>query len=417
MDTLMKMLNIYRTHDDAKIYIDDNKQHNGTGLLLGDYVLTVYHVIENAKNININNEQYNVLLFIDEYDIAVLCKKSSQKTSQNSSQHNIFSFLNIFNKFIDKNCIRIKDIDDYVNEPFILERNISFQFLEVIHMHPKTNLFPSIPIYSFKKNINNFDYGGFSGHPIKYYNSSVCLLMSERLSTQQILGIPFEIIYKLIDIYIKNKKQFCYLPLILDENSFVINNFRNISKDDIITHINSTDLINNTVLDPYLEINLMYDTYILMNGFDFVDITLYRTVKKIKKEYKINIKTKYLNYRDFSLNYKDTHLSTICNSIELSELSEEYLIDCIINGMKIPEINYENIYNKKKLIILKNIHNDIIKNIFLSRGLDISSNVYILNKISGKNIKHIEEIIEYTKYNRLTLEFIDDKHKKIKIKI
>jgi hypothetical protein len=161
----------------------------------------------------------------------------------------------------------------------------------------------------------------------------------------------------------------------------------------------------------------MYDTYILMNGLNFVDITLYRTVKKIIKEYKINVKTKYLNYRDISLNYKDTKLSTICNLIEFSELSEEYLIDCISNGIKIPDINYNNIYNKKKLIIIKNINNDIIKNAFLNKGLDISSNIYILNKISGKNIKNIDEVIQYNKYNRLTFEFIDDKDKKIKIKI
>jgi hypothetical protein len=231
------------------------------------------------------------------------------------------------------------------------------------------------------------------------------------------LGIPFEVIFKLIDIYIHNKKQFCYLPLILDENSFVINNFRNILKDDMITNINNKDLIENTIFDSDLNINLMYDTYILMNGFDFVDITLFRTVKKIKKEYKINVKTKYLNYKDFSLNYKDIKLSTICNSIELSELSEEYLINCISNGIKIPDINYNNIYNKKKLIVLKNIHNDVIKNIFLNKGIDISSNVYILNKISGKNIKHIEEVVQYNKYNIITFEFIDDKHKKIKIKI
>jgi hypothetical protein len=409
MDTLMKMLNIYHTYDNVKIYIDGYKKYNGYGLLLGDYVLTVYHVIENAGTIIINDEEYNILLFIDEYDIAVLSKKKSVQ--------NIFSFLNIFKKFIDKNCIKIKDISKYVDEPFILERNLSFQFLEVIHMHPKTNIFPSIPIYSFKKNINSFDYAGFSGHPIKYYNTNTCLLISERLSTQQILGIPYEIIYKLIDIYIQNKKQFCYLPLILDEKSIVINNFRNISKNDIITHLNNKELINNTIFDSDLEINLMYDTYILMNGFNFVDITLYRTVKKIKKEYKINVKTKYLNYKDFSLNYKDTKLSTICSSIELSELSEEYLIECISNGIKIPDIDYNNIYNKKKLIVLKHIHNDMIKNEFLKKGLDISSNVYILNKISGKNIKHIEEVIQYSKFNRLTFELIDDKHRKIKIKI
>lgn len=405
----MKMLNIYHTYEDVKIYIDGNNEYNGYGLLLKDYVLTVYHVVENATNIIINNEEYNILLFIDEYDIAVLYKKNLQG--------NIFSFLNIFKKFIDRYCIRITDIDEYTDEPFILERNISFQFLEVIHMHPKTNLYPSIPIYSFKKNINDFDYAGFSGHLIKYYNVNGCLLLSERLSTQKILGIPFEIIYKLIDIYIQNKKQFCYLPLILDENSIIINNFRNISKDDIITQLNNKVLINNTIFDSDLKINLMYDTYILINGFNFVDITLYRIVKKIKKEYKINVKTKYLNYKDFSLNYKDIKLSTICNSIELSELSEEYLIDCISTGMKIPDINYNNIYNKKKLIVLKSIHNDIIKNMFLNKGLDISSNVYILNKISGKNIKHIEEVIHYNNYNRLTFEFIDDKHRKIKIKI
>ncbi len=405
----MKMLNIYRTYEDVKIYINGDKLHNGSGLLLEDYVLTVYHVIEDANNIIINNEEYNVLLFIDEYDIAVLTKKIFQG--------NIFSFLNIFKKFIERNCIKIKDIDEYVDEPFILERNISFQFLEVIHMHPKTNLFPSIPIYSFKKNINNFDYGGFSGHLIKYYNMNSCLLISERLSSNQILGIPFEVIYKLIDIYINNKKQFCYLPLILDENSFVINNFRNILKDDMITNINNKDLIENTIFDSDLKINLMYDTYILMNGFDFVDITLYRTVKKIKKEYKINIKTKYINYKDFSLNYKDKQLSTLCNSIELSELSEEYLIDCMSNGIKIPDIDYNNIYNKRKIIVVKDIHNDIIKNAFLNRGLDIDSNLYILNKISGKYIKHIEEVNMYNKYNKLTFEFIDDKHKKIKIKI
>ncbi len=409
MDTLMKMLNIYTTYDNVKIYVNGLNEHNGYGLLLGDYVLTVYHVIENASNIMINNIEYNVLLFIDEYDIAILYNKSSNG--------NIFSFLDIFRKFINKKCIKIKDMIDYVNEPFILERNISFQFLEIIHTHPKTNLFPSIPIYSFKKNINNFDYGGFSGHLIKYYNTNSCLLISERLSSNQILGIPFEIIYKLIDIYIKNKKQFCYLPLILDQNSFVINNFRNILKNDMITHINNINLINNTIFDNEFKIDLMYDTYILMNGFDFVDITLYRNIQKTKKEYKINVKTKYLTYKDLSLNYRDINLSTICNSIELSELSEEYLIDCISQGIKIPEINYDNIYNKKKIIVLKNIHNDIIKNAFLSKGLDINSHVYILNKISGKYIKHIEEVNMYNKYNRITFEFIDDKHKKIKIKI
>jgi hypothetical protein len=81
MDKLIKMFASTHISSDIvqKIYINNQTDSNGYGIVFENFVLTPYHVIENSKIISVNNIEYNILLEIDEYDVAVLINKINTK--------------------------------------------------------------------------------------------------------------------------------------------------------------------------------------------------------------------------------------------------------------------------------------------------------------------------------------------------
>ena len=163
-----------------------------------------------------------------------------------------------------------------------------------------------------------------------------------------------------------------------------------------------------------------YDSYILLNGLKNIKIKLSRTTKIYKKFHTILINTRELKYYDLFLNYKDINKDNyVLKSIEFSKLSEEYLIECIHNKINIPNIDYDNIYIFKKMIYIKNICDINIQKKFNEANIDINNNIYILSKISGKNVNNINDIIKFNdcNYKCITIEIIDPKQNKIKIKI
>ena len=71
------------------------------------------------------------------------------------------------------------------------------------------------------------------------------------------------------------------------------------------------------------------------------------------------------------------------------------------------------------MIYIKNICDINIQKKFNESNIDINNNIYILSKISGKNVNNINDIIKFNDYNYkyITIEIIDPKQNKIKIKI
>ncbi len=387
-----------------KIYVNNN-DFNGYGIVIDKYILTLYHVIKDSTNITVDNLSYRLLLTLDEYDIAILVRKSS----------NLFDFINYFNEFNDDNIIKMSDIEDFTGLQFKLD-NINITFNEIIHSHIRTNLLPSIPVYSFDI-IHDIDYSGYSGHPIKYKDKYVGMLIMQKNSSKNLIVLPFDIINRIIKSYYMNDMKFYHLPVVLNDNIIINHGFRTLMPNDIIVSINNIELIDNTVYDEDLGVRLVYDTYLLLNYYHTIHIVYMRLFKSRKKVYNTVIKLKELNYSNLMLNYKDYNNSIKINSIEFSELSEELLINSFNNKINIPAIDYNNIYNKYKLIYLKNISNPKLLKMLADNNINIDKNIYILSKISGKKIKCIKDINNFTKNVELTIELIDSNNNNIKIKI
>lgn len=405
-----------------KIYINNRPEHNGFGIDFENFILTPYHVIQNNRNIIVDNNEYIVLLEIDEYDIAVLIKQN-----QSTSDNNISYFLKLFQEFIDTQIIKITDINDqFYNDSnnelykqYYINDLINFKYIETRHIHLKTNLFPAIPLYVYNKIMLDVDYYGYSGCPLVCLNLYTSLLISER-NDNEIIGIPFEIIYKIINTYNNNNNKFYYLPIKLNDESISQKKYKSINKDDTIMKIDDKKIIKNSIFDDYLKIYLSHDTYILLNGIKFISIQVHRIIKSKLREFTFSFCTNELKYSDLFLNYKDTQINNqILKSIEFSKMSEEYLIDCIHKKINIPNIDYDNIYNSKKIIYIKTINDPDILKKFIANNIDISNNIYILSKISKSYISNINDITKYKELNNknFTIEIIDPKQNKIKIKI
>jgi len=424
MDLLFKLLNLNTSCDNVPIIVNNGQDINGYGITFGNYVLTLFHVIEDTHIIKINNIQYYSILNIDEYDIAILIKESNNNS--------INDFLIEFKEFIDNLVIKIDSIERYKDDIFNFNKN-KLKFNEIRHIHPRTNLLPSIPMYVFNtlhdtlhdtlnNTLQNKDYGGYSGHSINYYNMYTCLIGFERIETGEIVGLPFQIIYQIVKSYLLNNMKFYHLPIIVNDNSCIIHGFRNIVKNDIIIKINDIDVLNNILIDPILNIEMSYDTYILLNGFTNLNIKLYKIYNKLdyksKKENIINIRLKEFNYSNLFLNYKQLDIKNQkINFIEFEELSEQYLIDCMNNSIKVIDVNYNEIYCNNKLIYIKKIYNMELLELFKKNGFNFESELYILNKVSGKKIKKIEDLNQYNQYKSLTIDFLDSNNNNIKIKI
>lgn len=400
-------------HQNNNNYVCDiiiNGNIDGKGIIIDKYVLTLSHIIENNAHVYINDIKYNLLLNIDIYDICIL------SNSMEPDIININDFINKFDEFIKNNCISLCEHSKFNHYDFrIYNTNYELKFNNIDNINLKSYLYPSIPMGLF--NIMNISLSelqslccsGISGSVLESNNKYFGLIVSQN-NDSMLEIISFEIISDVIKSYIANQNNFNYLPLTIsmDINCFT---YRHILKNDIIKYINKQKIIQDNIYIKKYNLKIPYQTYILLFCFDkFIDIDIIRHKKTVIIEEKINIKLCKYNFKNIFLNYKETNLHVDIFNFTFKELSEEFLIK---NTEKnICKINYDNIFNKKKIIYLEKINNVEKYNYYL----DMKNDVYILHKISGHNINKLSDIKKYLSNKKITFEFINPNNDIIKIK-
>ena len=424
MDYIIKYLSTILNIYDTKItklnsYICNIKINNdiiGKGLMIGDYILTLSHIMDTHNIIFINQIKYINILNIDFYDICILIKNTNLKNkSDDNYTEYIEKFLIEFNNFIKNNCIFLNNINN------ILYMNMNDKIYNLIHkkidnINLKSYLYPSIPMYicNFEyiqeNEIQEIIYSGISGNTVFFENKFIGLIVSEN-SKKEIEILPFEIIYDIIKNYVNNSNNFFYLPIIIINN---INQkkYMNINKNDYIYSIDNKELIENNILIEKYNIFIPYQSYILLYC-NQKTINIYRKKNNIIQKETIIINLNEYNFEKLFLNYKENINSITIFDITFKELSEEFLIKN--NNKNICTIDYNKIYNNKKLIYIDKINIDKLNSNKLS--LNIENDIYILNKISGHNINKLYDINKYINNKQITLELIQPNDSLIKIKL
>jgi len=396
------------------IYVDDYSNIVGYGLEIKYFVLTAFHVVENSTIIVIRKKKYKLLFNLDEYDIAILIEEHRNNTLEN--------FLSLFFTFIKQDIINIKDYNKYNNQQFELFDKTNIIFDDICLSHLKTNIMPSIPIYTYNVQDKDYyrDFSGFSGSSIKFNDRYSSMVISQKASSREITGLPYDIIYNILYSYSINKCLY-YFPVVLDENNKCTNHYNLLYINDQIVEINNIIVENdNLMFDSNLGIHIKYDTYILLYNTEHIGIKIKRKTKKYDKIYLYKIKLKEFKYKNIFINYKNKlsiDTKEYIRSLEISELSEEFLIQCIHNNIAIPEINYQFAYNNKKLLYISDITDFNVYYEFEKNKINIRNNIYILNKISGKKINNINDIQKYINSEKLTIELLDSNSNIIRIKI
>ena len=409
LEYILSTLN-FDDQSDHQNYVCDiiiNGNIDGKGIIIDKYVLTLNHIVENNTDIYINDIKYNLLLNIDIYDVCILSC---------SLEPDINDFINRFDAFIKNTCISLCENSKFNHYNFkIYNTNYELKFNSIDNINLKSYLYPSIPVGLF--NIMNISLSeleslccsGISGSVIQYNNKYFGLIVSQNINNMLEI-IPFEIIFDIIKSYITNQNNFNYLPLTLnrDINCFT---YRHILKNDIVEYINKQKIIQNNIYIKKYNLKIPYQTYILLFCFDkFVDIDIIRHKKTLIIEKKINIKLCKYNFNNIFLNYKENDLQVNIFNFIFKELSEEFLIKN--TDKDICEINYDNIFNKRKLIYLENNNNIQRYNCYL----DMKNDVYILHKISGHNINKLSDIKKYLLNKKITFELINPNNNIVKIK-
>lgn len=401
----MKYLNI-NTIEEVAIYTDDTNIPAGYGVYINDLILTAYHIVHNKSFIKINmNDNVLIDILIDEYDIAIL-KKPDKIINYDSFLLDLKLYINNNNK--------IKNINFYKDNIFKL-KNQNINMIDIECNYIKTNIFPPLPVFIFSSN-SNIDYAGFSGSAIISKNNLFGILISENINNGKITCLPIEIIYNILENYIHNNMNFYYMPINL-KNNIVSNNFRNLIKNDIIYKINNILLNNDMLYDNNLENDIPYDTYLILNGFTDVKIEYYRNKSKSKKKYMINIKLKIFSYKYVSFDFRDKNINYDINGIIFSELSEEKLVELYKKNISIPKNLYDKIYSSKKIIFIKDIINFEIKQKFIKNNINIFNELYIVNKISGKQLNNINDLNNFKNNKNITFDMLNSNMNSIKIKI
>lgn len=402
--SFMKYLNL-NTIDEVPIYTDETQIPNGYGLNINGFILTASHVVQNVNFIKIKNKSYIIDIIIDEYDIAIL------KEPDKNINYNVF--LNDLNKYINNNN-KISNIDNLQNKYcYIRDLKINYEDIECDYI--KTNIFPPLPVFIFSSD-TSINYSGYSGSPVLYKNNVYGLLISQDINTNKIKVLPLEIIYYILKNYIMNFMIFHYMPINIKEN-VITNNFRNLIKDDIIYKINDILIENNMIYDDRIQNLIPIDTYLILNGFKNIKVEYYRNTKTKKKLHTINIQLKIFNYKNISLNFRDTKKYKEIKDVIFSELSEEYILELYQKNIKIINNIYDNLYLNSKIIFLKNINNQLIKEKLEKNNINFNNELYILNKISGRKINNLDDLERYKDFKNITIEIIDSKMNNIKIKI
>ena len=400
----MKYLNI-NTIDEVRIYTDNTNIPNGYGLNINGIVLTAYHVVQNVNFIKIKNIDFIIDVIIDEYDIAVL--RESDKTI------NYDLFLSSLKKYVNDNN-KISNIEKlhniYCN---IQDLKIKYEDIECDFI--KTNIFPPIPIFVFSSDTSD-DYSGYSGSSVLYKNNIYGLLISQDVQTNKIKVLPIEIIYYILNNYVKNLMVFHYIPINIKDN-VITNNFRNLIKNDIIHKINDIIIENNMIYDNRIQNLIPIETYLIINGFKDIKIQFYRNTRNGKRLHNTNIRLKVFSYKNITLNFRDTQKYKEINNIIFSELSEEYILELFHKNIKVSDDIYENLYSNTKTIFMKDINDKLLRRKIEKNNIDLNCELYILNKISGRKINKLDDLEKYKEFKNITIELIDSKMNNIKIKI
>lgn len=405
LSSLMKYLNI-NTIQEVSIYTDDTNIPAGYGIYINNVILTAYHIVHDKSFIkNHNNEQIIIDIVIDEYDIVIL-KKPDKIINYNSFLLDLKFFVNENNK--------IKYINSYKNNIFKLKNKI-ISMIDIECDYIKTNIFPQLPVFIFSSD-SDIDYSGYSGSAIISKNNLFGILISININNGKITCLPIEIIYYILKNYIHNKMNFYYMPINM-KNNIVCNNFRNLVKNDIIYKINNIELNNDMIYDNNLENDIPYDTYLMLNGFTDIKIEYYRNNSKNKKKYMINIKLKVFSYKYVSFDFRDKNFNYNINGIIFSELSEEKLIEMYKQNIIIPKNLYDMLHSTKKIIFIKDIINSEIKDKFIKNNVNIFNELYIINKISGRQLKNINDLDNFKNKKNITFDMLNSNMNSIKIKI
>ncbi len=375
------------------IYINDSIQ-NGYGLMIDEYVLTLNHIILN-HNILINRKQYDILYVIDEYDICILCDHNYK-----GDIHNFLSKIEskIYRNDID--ILHINEINKYMKNKFkIYKSNIILNFVNIEQTSLKSNILPQILIGKFTSSYNG-ELNGYSGSICYVLNKIFGILVSQ--TDEHIEILPLEFIIDLIKIIVQFGKR--YLPISLSSNK-IINNYKQFQKNDEIISINDNDLNDSGMIYCHkYNIFVPIDTYILMHNNHKINFKLFRQTHKYKKEITIKYLIEKINENNISLNIKENNKYYNIKNLLFKELSEEYLIN-ICGIKKIPQIDYNNIFTKKKILYLDSD---------LDNKINRTEEVLILNKISGHKIFNLNQIKHYTNQKNCVFEFIDTNNNFIK---
>jgi hypothetical protein len=399
------------------INIDGNV--DGKGIIFDNYVITLKHITNN-KYICVNNIRYDLLLDIEYYDIAIFCCNINSLINLSINDF-IDDFINKLNKFIINKCEKINNNSKYNHTSFkIYNTKYELNFNRFDNVNLKSYLYASIPMGLFDIiNIseNELEFlccSGISGSLITYNDKYFGLIISQN-QDKIIEVMPFEIILDIIKSYVNNNN-FNYLPLTITDN---INCFKynDILKNDKIKRIDNKELIEDKIYIKKYDLHIPYQTYILLFCSEkYVDIDIIRTKKDTIVVQTIKTKLCKYNFNNIFLNYKENNLEIKIFNLVFKELSEEFLIKNIHKN--IFDINYDNIFNKKKLIYLEKFDKFNIFNRFnIFDRFNMEKDIYILHKISGHNINKLSDIKKYLSNKKITFELIHPNNDIIKIKM
>jgi len=398
METLHSLLQFIgltnKNIDQCDIFINDDIEPNGNGLIIDKYILTLHHIIT-GDNIYINKIKYNVLYSLEEYDIIILIK--------NRYKGDIVDFLTKFNDSIT--YMQIANMNNYINTQFkIFKSNLVLNLNKIENTSLKSNILPEIILGKFNLIFNKYynevsDLAGLSGS-ICYKNNEIFgLLISQNGNDIEIM--PLELIYDLLKNHYNGIR---YFPINMSKN-IIKYNYNSFYKNDIIIKIDNIDIDEFGML--YYEKYKHYitiSTFLLLYDKKNIDIIVYRNTCKTKKQVIINYKIEKFTENKIKINIKENNKEIIIKTLCFRELSEEYLIK-IHTKKKIHNIDYENIYTNKKILYLAN--DDKIDN----------TSLLLLKKISGHKINNLNQIKHFMNQKKCVIELINPNNEIIKLNI
>lgn len=409
------------------------------------YILTCYHIIENAKVIygylDVDSElmrlEFSLVGKIKEFDIAVL--SPSIELLENVKYIDV--------DIIDINCdlsyVKSNQADakiKYIDQSITKKINVSYinsKSVEIADSYLKSTLLPKIPLIKFTCDIpdssDEFDPDGLSGACVTINDNIVGMIFNH--SEKALDAIPIHVLKLLAKAIISNRDAIILsgcaatfhtadiivhnvshvVKLITDDNQIVYkttfkNNYK-FKKDTIITQFNYKSINNLGKLHiDGLNYAVNVDAYIMFSGL----VNEYVTFKILKASpdlQKIRYKEIALKPRPFEDQYVITinnpHKYVHYDGITFCELSEELLITLIQFGIKLDLSMFSKykdhpISDKKIVIIIdinfKKLSGDTL-NILTKIGAPYVKTfdeytLLAIEKINKKKISGLNELIE-----------------------